>query len=210
MSTPETIVNYQWPDDPQRYRVKVSDFTATAETEQITLPGTCESQSYIVTSRIHYRQSGANCIYWPRTIQSSILGIITGETRDECINGLWRFQIASRYADGSLRYWYSVGSGCQCQYQRTSGQILSVNLSSSSTGCAPNACKFIVKDSQGAIVFSDQREGGCPTWSIEGDCPPDTLKCGDCCLDCGDYLGSVRSLTNQVKQLQSQPLDINR
>lgn len=210
--TPETIVEYRWPSDSGWSRVKVPSSSATVQTQPSQIPGSCHGDTYNVTVRT-FRFFFGDCRVGNTDTVISVQGAV-GPLRETCqprpgTGGTrWLVELASLLPDGSVRYWKDVRFGCPCDQAKASPQVVKIVRTSPSTSCPDDACKISIFDAVGKLVFSDVREENCPEWRIDEGCPPDTLECGDCCLDCGDYLGDVSGLVSQVKQLTNKPLAV--
>ena len=73
------------------------------------------------------------------------------------------------------------------------------------------ACRFTIKDSTGSIILQQTFDEGCPEWREEcNDCPPETLECADCCLDCGEYASEFRSLKQKMILLNLKSVSRSR
>jgi hypothetical protein len=58
-----------------------------------------------------------------------------------------------------------------------------------------------IKDSFGQEIYLDIN-AAC-NWNVEclSACPPNTLDCNDCCLDCGEVINKISSIRNILKNL---------
>ncbi|MGP1387664.1 MAG: hypothetical protein ACTS2F_29270 [Thainema sp.] len=206
MAEQETIVYFRYPGDTTWQQVKVAGSSATAETESVSIPAPC-AQSYELTYVVNWRNIvGAGCLNRPREYKVTRTGPFIAPI-DRFVGNQWLVQLDRYDTEGNFIQSDTLNGACfgASSHAPDSELISCIPLGTPSNDCGPTECKFIVRNAEGAIVYSEQNEV-CPEWKISSGCPPDTIECGDCCLDCGDYLGDVRSLISQVKQLTGSPV----
>src|SRR6476469_330783 len=68
-------------------------------------------------------------------------------------------------------------------------------------GNSGGTCVFTVSDSKGQLFKKEAEK--CPEYYCEcdNDCPPGTVKCGDCCLPCEAIKSSIKAARQAVRNL---------
>lgn len=206
MPEPETTVVYRWPDESSDSKVRVDGSSAQVSAEAISKPGTCPGTLYLVGIQVshQYRWPG-DCVAQTQTYYRYLTGPIgtafdTKEGRTWWISGVY---YQTDQSPPSIDWLYE-----QCHHTQPApgAKIVSIEPAGPENNCPKNACKFTVKDASGAVVFSETKDGACPTWHVEGGCPPDTLDCNGCCFDCGAYIADIKSLIAQVQKFTGSPV----
>lgn len=205
--TETTVVRYRYNPDDAWTELEFEQSDISYSLQMVNEAGLCPMYYDVSWTKINQRLVSGNCIADNTVRVSRVFGPVGG-IRSTVVNNQWVVQMILLTADGSAVRAYQTLSGvCNTSVgPDPQPKIVSmVPVGSNPDNCGPEKCEFVVLDSAGNLLFR-RLEDTCPEVEIDGSCPPGTLECGDCCLDCASTAADVRSLVSMVKQLTNQPL----
>lgn len=112
----------------------------------------------------------------------------------------WTVPTIETLTSGSWCYYYLWGTDAQGQNYRIGGDTFR-NYYCGSAYITPGSTQQPRRDLLIGVdrIVNPTINTPCPTWRFTGgNCPPGSLDCGNCCLDCASVKSSIDGLTSAV------------